>query len=358
MASKGKVSKITNISSDNEHDKLGANSLEYGLNRSKNTLYRQITGANFNQISNSDSSMLETHGLLKPSTIKSGMYTKYSKFGYNDPYNRMPNTKEVLFFTKPDLHIMDGTNNNLQSELENVEFFVNLKDYYPEVIDSLQSSHKGGTIALLHNRVKDTLDLPDINSVDIDIASNMHGNNYEYRGSSEASDDGFSFSLEFEDTRHLDIYMFFKAYDEYERLKRLGRITPDIRYIQNKVLHDQIAIYKFTLLDDMMTIAHYAKLWGCYPTSVPRSVFGNGDFSSAGLSLSIQWKSAFIEDMNPLIIYEFNTLMEKYANSETMSTFNHDSGRIDRTWASGAYIKMEKPTKTSTTYVPRLRWIK
>jgi hypothetical protein len=116
----------------------------------------------------------------------------------------------------------------------------------------------------------------------------------------------------------------------------------------------------------MMTIAHYAKLWGCYPTSVPRSVFGNGDFGSAGLSLSVQWKCAFIEDMNPLILYEFNNWMSKSIKGldystptkEIIPTYNSKSGRINRTWATGAVVQMEKPTTESTTMVPRLRWIK
>lgn len=355
------------ISDSNKYDQLTNDAISYGLNRTKTTLYRKVSGASYNTITDSDKEMLERHGVLQKSTIDDGMYKKLSKFGYNDPYNRMPNTKEVLFFTKPDLNIVDASSGELQSELTNVEFFVNLNTYYPEVVRSLQSSYTSNdgstnTIALLHNRVKDTLDLPDLNSVDIDIATNMHGNNYEYRGSSEASDDGFSFSLEFEDTRHLDVYMFFKAYDEYERLKRLGRVTPKKSYIEKKVLHDQIAIYKFTLLDDMMTIAHYAKLIGCFPTSVPRSVFGNGDFSSAGLSLSIQWKSAFVEDMNPLILYEFNTLMSKYdelgkTSDNVIPTYDYNSGRISRTWASGAFVAMEKPYETSTTLVPRLRWV-
>lgn len=339
-----------------------ADSIKYGIGGTAKTAYMHATGASSNVLTSDAKTAVKRNGLYQASTINSNMYTKYSKFGYNDPYNRMPNTKEVLFFTKPDLHIMTGTNDILQSELTNIEFFNNLKTYYPEVIDSLQVSHCSGTIALLHNRVKDTLDLPDLNSVDIDIATNMHGNNYDYRGSSESSDDGYTFSLEFEDNRHLDVYMLFKAYDEYERLKRLGRVSPDQKYTENKVLHDQIAIYKFTLLDDMMTIAHYAKLWGCYPTSVPRSVFGNGDFGSAGLSLSVQWKSAFVEDMNPLILYEFNQLMKEHIDAvdggskKLLSTYDSNSNRINRTWANGCFVQMESPTTTSTTQVPRLRW--
>jgi hypothetical protein len=270
------------------------------------------------------------------------MFESFSKFGYLDPYNRMPNTKEVLFFTRPDLHIVNTDTNKLVSNLSGVPFFVDLKLKYPEVLHDLQVSWKRKNnnnpfIVSLHNRVKDTMELPDINSTDIDIPSNTFGNDYEYRGSSEASDDKHSFSLEFEDTKHLDIYMFFRAYEEYERLKRLGRVYPTEDYIFRKELHDQIAIYKFVLLDDFSTICHYSKAVGCFPTGVPRSVFNSNDFQSTGLSLSINWKCAFIEDMNPLILSDFNVNMKQYKKGTAMPLTGSD-GRINRNWAHGARV--------------------
>lgn len=358
--------KVTNgISSDNKYDVLTNDGLKYGIKRTNKTLYMKTTGASSNRITDDDWLHIRREGLLNKKYIDNRMYSKYSKFGYNDPYNRMPNTKEVLFFTKPDLHIMstaNGKSGQLAGVFANVPFFQYLLDKYPDVIKDLQAGYgtKTKTMCLLHNRVKDTLDLPDLTSQDIDMATNMHGNNYEYRGSSEASDDGFTFNLEFEDTRNLDVYMLFKAYDEYERYKRLGRVRPLKKYTENKVLHDQIAIYKFTLGEDMMTILHWAKLWGCYPTSVPRSVFGNGDFSSSGLSLSIGWKSAFIMDMDPFILQEFNELMVGSAscNKEAMPTVNKNNGRINRVWADGAFISVEKKRDGSDEKVYRLRWFK
>ena len=361
------MAKATNgISSKNKYDILTNADLSYGIKRTSKTLYMKTnTDAKSNRLTDDDIANLRQEGLFNKGYINNNMYSKYSKFGYNDPYNRMQNTKEVLFFTKPDLHIMsvaNGKTGKLAGQLANVPFFEYLLEKYPNVIKELQAGYgtETKTMCLLHNRVKDTLDLPDLTSQDIDMSANMHGNNYEYRGSSEASDDGFSFNLEFEDTKNLEVYMLFKAYDEYERYKRLGRVTPLKKYIENKVLHDQIAIYKFTLGDDLMTIKHWAKLWGCYPTSVPRSVFGNGDFSSSGLSLSIGWKSAFIMDMDPFILQEFNVLMTGSADGGShahMSNVNKD-GRINRTWANGAFVSVENKKNGSHEKEYRLRWFK
>ena len=309
---------------------------------------------------------IKDDGILLPDSsisLRNKTFKKFSKFGYLDPYTRAPGfTKEVLFFTKPDLHIVSIENSNkLVPGLADAPFFMDLIDKYPNVIKELEYSYpsnKEPFMFSLHNRVRDTLDLPDISSNDMDISANMYGNDFTYRGSSEPSDDQFTFNLEFEDNRYLDIYMLFRTYEEYERYKKLGLVAPLHRYISRKVLHDQITIFKFTLSDDYSTILHYAELWGCYPTGLPRSVFGSTDFSSSGLTLSIPWKCAFVEDMNPLIITDFNNLMSRYENSKKI---NHilSNGRINRTdWADGAYIVEQRaiPSDPNSRYVYKLEW--
>ena len=303
-------------------------------------------------------------GTSPSSTLRNKSFNSFSKFGYLDPYNRMPGfTKEVLFFTKPDLHIYSSKKDVLYTGVANSPFFMDLADKWPEVISEMKKKKEKGKkspfMHLLHNRVRDTLDLPDISSNDIDISANMYGNDYTYRGSSEPSDDQFTFNLEFEDNKYLDVYMLFRAYEEYERYKKLGLVMPMHRYISRKVLHDQISIFKFTLADDFSTILHYAKLWGCYPTGLPRSVFGSTDFSSSGLTLSVPWKCAFVEDMNPLILTDFNDLMSGYSNSKNKISNVLPNGRINKTdWADGAYIVQQhaNPNDSNSRYVYKLEW--
>lgn len=339
-----------------------------GVNKSG--LYNGHIGPN--SLSNKAIEAVKDDGLFistsPSSALRDKSFNSFSKFGYLDPYNRMPGfTKEVLFFTKPDLHIYAKGTNVLYSGVANVPFFMDLADKWPNVISELQynsiKGKKSPFMHLLHNRVRDTLDLPDISSNDIDISANMYGNDYSYRGSSEPSDDQFTFNLEFEDNKYLDVYMLFRAYEEYERYKKLGLVMPLHRYISRKVLHDQISIFKFTLADDYSTILHYAKLWGCYPTGLPRSVFGSTDFSSSGLTLSIPWKCAFVEDMNPLILTDFNDLMSDYATVDGKNVTKVDNvlsnGRINRTdWADGAYIVQQhaNPNDTNSRYVYKLEW--
>ena len=141
--------------------------------------------------------------------------------------------------------------------------------------------------------------------------------------------------MEFEDTKYLEIYNLVKAYEEYERLKHLGLVTPPnidnapsvngrcfSYYIRNKVLHDQFSIYKFIVEDDGETIIYYAKLWGVFFKNVPRDTFSDMK-EDGGLTYAIEFEAAFVDDMNPTIITDFNQLVYDYvANTEDLPIYN------------------------------------
>ena len=104
-------------------------------------------------------------------------YSKFSRFGYIDPYNRLGPTKEYLFFTKPDLHIWEPGTTDLNPQLKKYTYFKELNKNYPYVIQMLQKSaglykddYAASTpfIPLLSNAVKSTLDLDDITADDVE----------------------------------------------------------------------------------------------------------------------------------------------------------------------------------------------
>lgn len=278
-------------------------------------------------------------------------YTRFSKYGFIDFTGRLSTTREYMFFTKPDLHIMgeaDGTRmNNLNPELENIPFFIDLLKRYPHVIEELQYSYGTGNYPFaksLTNRLKDTLDLSSLSSSDIDNPTNMYGTDYSYRGSSEFSDDNITFSLEFEDNKYTDMYMFFKAYDMYEQLKRVGRVSPMNKYTNERVIHDQMSVFRFLVGEDLSTIIHSTKIIGVYPTNLPRDAFSTTDFTN-GLVLNVSFKGAFPEDDDPLIITDFNDLMSDYKYNNSLSGYNAKHNCMNRKWASGAYINLDENGK-------------
>ena len=313
-------------------------------------------------------------------------YTKFCRLGIKDPYNAPTGSKEYLFFTKPDLNlirpysgIIDSINMNPQ--LSNQPYFKELIERYPGVITQLQSSwsrdDSNPFMAVLSNSLKNTLDLPAIESDVIETSETIYGSAYNYRGWGYKSDEKLSFSLEFEDTKYLEIYNLVKAYEEYERLKHMGMVTPPNidkpeetgiymnYYIKNKVLHDQFSIYKFIVEDDGETILYYAKLWGVFIKNVPRDTFSEMKIEG-GLTYAVEFEAAFVDDMNPMILSDFNSLVyDKYKDKTVdLPIYNVEKRMIDGSWAT---IPMISKVKTSDInwngpknmkYIYKLKWRK
>lgn len=289
------------------------------------------------------------------------LYTKFSRFGYYNPYTPLVRTREYIFFTKPDLHLFNqGNTTELNSEIASEPFFIDALDRYKEVMKQLQISNKENKIPfipLLSNTVRSRLELPGISSMEVEGPSNIYGDDIPYRWSSEQSDNNHEFSLEFEDSKYLEVYMFFKIYDEYQRKKSRGAITPpDRNYIYNKILHDQFSAYKIIVGEDGETIIFYAKLWGVYPKKVPREAFSDLA-DEEKLKFSVDFNATFVEDMNPVILSEFNILTNKDAGGTVLPIYNTSKKMIDGSWASLPYI-IKDSKNLDNKIVYKLKWRK
>ena len=309
-----------------------SNRVMYGGN--KNILNDSLQGRNM-----VSDSLMNSVGLYSKEDIDYAKYHGYSRFGRMlDPHGRLNDTREYLFFVKPDLHIaavdFGGSNKvydiggfsreysysdligangmRLNPQLDNNAYFNDLIDRYPDVIKELQFSICGSNDPfshLLSTSVSSNLALPSSSSSTLETGSTMFGTHYEYLKDSESTDENCEFSLEFVDTKNLDVYQFFKAYSEYHNARKSGLVTPpSMDYYRYRRLHNTMGIYKFLVDEDMETIIYWAYFWGVFPVNSPRETFGEPTFPD-GLTFSIDFKAAFMEDMDPRILSEFNDLM-------------------------------------------------
>lgn len=315
---------------------------------------------------------LASFGLYSKEDLAEARYSRYSRFGrVLDPYSRLNDTREHLFFVKPDLHICatgteleDGYGGKedysvngltLNPQLDTNAYFRDLITRYPDVVKELQNSagsnNKDPFSHLLSFTVNSNLDLPGSEASTIDTGNTIFGTNLEYLKDSEVADENPSFSLEFIDTKKLEVYQYFKAYSMYHIARKSGIVTPPhIDYIRYKRLHNVMGIFKFLIDEDGETIVHYSYFWGVYPVSVPREAFSNQEFNE-GLTFSISFKAAFVEDSDPRILDHFNHLMmplvqdpNKYIpivdNSFTSNTLDIQKGVVEaRTDGEGNYAR-------------------
>lgn len=287
-------------------------------------------------------------------------YDKFSRFGYLDPYNALGSTREYVFFTKPDLHIFkNGSTSHLNSQLESEPIFIDAKDRYIDVLKQLQISNKENRspfMNLISNSIQSNVDLPTITAGEVDGPNNIYGDNIPYRWSSGSSDNNHEFSLEFEDTKYLEVYMLFKLWDEYERKKAKGAVTPpDEKYIFDKILHDQVAVYKIIVGEDGETIIFFAKMWGVFPKKVPREAFSSLT-NEAKLRFSVDFNATFVEDSDPTIISEFNRLVSGYSGGAELPIYNRNYGHIDGRWATMPYIIYDANNTIDPMPSYKLKW--
>jgi hypothetical protein len=341
---------------------------QYDDNFSSNLMNTDIDGSTITDVE-SDLYKAIYHGanIYRSAEVRNRLYEQTFRFGLMDRRG-LSTGREYLFFTKPDLNIISQdayrqTNGSLQSYLSNFPFWVDAKKTRMDTIKCLEYSLDTSDpfIHLLQNKCISNLDIPGLSAETVETAKNAYGVGYSYRGSSEQSDDNPSFSLEFKDTKYLDVYLFFKMYEEYETLKHHGIIKPSDYYITRKILHDQFAIYKFIVADDMETIIYYGKMYGVMPVSLPRDVFSTPTFDD-GITYSVDFKAAFYEDMKPDILSDFNKLSSGLYNTQKyqINPYNQILGRADTRPAKAAAVVVDRTSPAAldspTGYLYKLKW--
>lgn len=318
--------------------------------------------------------MDDTNSLLRRTFRANGVFeisdmtynSTFYRFPRNDPFNYVEGTREYDFFVKPNLNILE--NGNLSSSILNaqVSYFYQLYygGYNYTTLQDLCYKEGGGCpfVRILSNRRTSNIDVPDISVEEMETAQNMFGSRIFYPKSSMKSDEDVDFTVEFEDTKHLEVYNFFKAYDYYRQLKWLGVISPRQEDILNKILHDHMAVYKFIVDEDGETLLFWCKWTGVYPKTISRSAFGEVP-EKGPLKITVGFKqSGWFEDMNPNIISDFNRLIQEWQGANYASRdydlWDQDILQISGETVDYPYIGIEYPsTENGLHYAEyRLKW--
>ena len=286
---------------------------------------------------------IQSQGLYSRSD--NDVYEKFNRFGVLDPYNQLGTSREYIFITKPDLHLFEERDPHvINEELSGIPFFNDALIRYPYALRQLQISYSGNPspfMNIITNSVKSSMDLSTISADTNDTGATYQGFAMKYREDSFESDFNHSFSLEINDTKYLECYMVFKIWDMYERVKKDGDVTPpDEKYIINRILHDQCAVYKFIVDEDGESIIYYAKGWGVFPKNVPRDMFGNLSENTV-LTMSVDFNCTLLRDMDPLIISDFNKLVNRSkwtSGTEKISIYNDELDMVEPKMCKIPYI--------------------
>lgn len=311
-----------------EHMNLG-NSETGDFNFNKTNSRDDSLSRNVFTIKESDMNQMMSDTVFSdPETMLTNRFNRFNRYGYLDPTHELvTGAREYIFFSKPDLHLVNPSSPiEIYKPLGLVPFFKEAFDHYKLSYYSLQQYFCGKSnittsnlnidlrnlyVNLLSNMVTSSFDLSDISASDVLNNQNLYQINTSYREGSISSDLQYDFSLEFKDTKYLDVYMFFKIYDEYIRAKYMFEIEPTREeYILSRIYPEAMSIWK-VIVDDSSRIIYWAKATGAVPMSVPRGTISNLD---SNIKFTINWKAQFIKDMDPINLLELNYLTAKSLN--------------------------------------------
>lgn len=232
-----------------------------------------------------------------------------------------------VFFTKPSLHFGNNIPDyvhkiGIYKKINQQNFFrtcpfideiVNRKSQmYSEVLRGLKGG--SGFVNFITN-LAENFETQDQTLETFNASETFRGYKLTLPSSSVESRAGGTFSINYHETRNMEVTVFHKIWVDYIEAIRLGTIVPSNssirRYNRNNVknrgyIDYMNSCYYFLLDADGKTIKYYAKYTGVFPTNVPFNTF-NWELGNNTLKkLSITYAYNFKEDMNPEILKEFN----------------------------------------------------
>lgn len=241
------------------------------------------------------------------------IYNNYNPFRLRENVEPFMGGLPVIFVTTPSMNIFG--NGDVLDTLANANpLFSYLADTDTFILNQLQYNGTGGGtkspfIKILTNRFKGLM-LKDFNMK----TTEAYETSYGWKQILPSSiNDNFtaesSLNISFAETKNLDITKIFYAWMCYIEAVRYGLHEPSQITRDNRMLDYTTSIYFFVLDFDMRTILYFCKYTGVYPVNVPLSNLVMSDITSRNaIDCSITFTYQYKEELNPQIIYDFNSV--------------------------------------------------
>lgn len=293
---------------------------------------------------------LAEQNAITPGGMRNAM--KFNRFRIRYPDHELETVDGRVFFTRPDLNLLNKDGTALTDEAKNMP---ELRDLFAsrdiEVIRNLKIDAGNTPFIPIISSFADSFDIPDTSlktrtssetSTEYKIV--MGGRNCESKGAG-------TFNIKYTDDRNLLVYKLHKVWLDYIDAVSFGIIKPKRDYILKAILDYAVSAYCFLLAEDGETIVYYAKYTGVFPSMNQDSLFSwDTNDKVKKLDMTIQYQYSFVEQMNPLIIKDFNSISQPPMPGEKLNIYNADSCTIGSTWAGHVAIEKETDATGLTGY--------
>lgn len=254
------------------------------------------------------------------SLLNKRTHLDFNRFKIQYPDELLRNAYGVMFFTRPDLNIMDDDKSADDKVTWGIRAQVrrDLRDYYillqnPAIGGLL--TQRGGNISalkkhnfspLLSNQAQGIEVIDD--SIDLlEYGETFTGYKMHYSKSNTKSTAAGTLNIKFKETYDLAITNLHQIWVDYQSNVYKGIFKPKPTHIWAKELDYACNIYYFLLDQDMETVLFWSKYYGCFPSNVPKSTF-SFDFGSNVQfpDVTVTYNYIYKSDLSPQTLVEFN----------------------------------------------------
>lgn len=310
---------------------------------------------------------LQVHG-----SDRIGRAIKYYLFNrFKVPDTNLAHSKSVtyIFFTRPDLNLLDVSNIKKlvpqQHIMDNVETALTYRTHphiFKLLTDSQRCGDKDNFNMLLSNQVT-SVDISD-ETLDMDTVGKTWCEYYMNYAHSYSGRTGGDFTCTFTELSDLSVSSLMKLWLTYIDNVARGAWSPSYNlagstgsgpshainqsHVYSKTLDYAASMYLIRCAADGETVLFWTKYYGVIPENTGASAFsfdvGNG--LGAGDKLSIRFKYAMKKDWSPISLLEFNDNAHvkdivNYANSFDLDTGSYATGASREPFVGTPYIVMD-----------------
>ena len=274
-----------------------------------------------------------------------------NRFKLKYPDHNIERSVGYLFFTKPDLNILDDSGEVLDQAagLYSIRDMLRSKDI--ALVQSLKSNYGPKFINLLASYAEN-LDLPDQQMKPRESAETSSRWKIMYGFRTSESKAANTFSITYTDDRNLSVYKTHKVWVDYiDAVSVRCDISPKREYVLKRILDYAVSVYYILVSEDGKSVLYFGKFVGVFPLNTSDSAFSwsKGDEGKVR-SYQIQYQYSFFLPMNPLLIKEFNDLNGSIEGMKVCDIYDAQTGLMGPTWAKKVKMVEKKENGNFSGY--------
>lgn len=288
--------------------------------------------------------------------MKYYMYNRFKSPDINLAHNK---TFTHIFFTRPDLNILEfngGANQQARSNTESAMIWKRHPDLFKLLTDHRRCRDSNNFNLLLSNQCI-SFDIKDENLSTIDVGRSWSGHEISY-GDRYTGNGAGEITCTFMETSDFSVFNLIKLWITYIDNVSRGAWSPsynlqgtgvsnqiNMSHVYTRSLDYGASVYAIKTGPDGEDILYWSKYYGLFPITTGAGAFNWSLDGSPGDTpkLSITFKYSFKRDMSPISLLEFNKAANIIDVSDSLAeaAFNRDYGHSNRPYVGAPYIEMK-----------------